>query len=351
MTEEPTVKYRELQLKEHLSPIVYKCLAKFYKTGKYGYLSVIGGEAVNAYLVGKDKVSTNDFDVKFVVNPEFTKTEEDLMRANAMRLRVTRGIYECLQQMEPPKGFKLIYPKLCIKMHPNTHLIYLDEGRMFYVDKLTGEEKFTHYNTNKTFKIILYYQYEDEPLAQFDLMDIGLFYPKKLAYHYFEDQERLYDTFLKAPFNKTVPIPFIVKNDVRIPTMMFVLYDTFRMILIAMDMTNIFKDSPEELARWRDKIPRTWDKLNKILAVLTKINDSALMKELAEAINKTTKLYEPLAYYNMFCHKNDKNVYEKAILEEKKKSPDCAKIYVDRVNEFLEQLSKTEQLMAKLKDN
>ena len=170
-------KTRERFLKDSVSDVVYKCLRQYYRTGKYGYLTVIGGEAINFYLSKENKLDTADYDLKFVVNPEFIKKDEDLRRANALRLRIVRSLMHCLGSIKTPSKYHDIYPKLAILIQQQPRFVYIDDNKLFVVDPRTGGERFFHYNFNKVFKILLYYRYgtKRSQLKYLELVDLSLF--------------------------------------------------------------------------------------------------------------------------------------------------------------------------------
>lgn len=316
-------------LKEYVSKIVYDCFADNYNTGKECYLLVIGGEAINHYIPNKkDKVATSDFDLKLVVNPEFTKDEETLKSINVKRLKIIRKLMQCLSKITPPPGYEALYPKLAIKVHDQPRFIYLEGNKLFWVDPVTGEEKFIYYALNKVFTILLCYQLKKDPITYgFGLIDLSLFYKKPHDFSYFG--AKIYEAFLNSPFDKKIPIPFVVHNNVRFPTLPYLLHDTYRMILISLDNLSINKDNPEKIVFWNSKIEKYWQKLIVIINIMKQKNPPTIMEDVAKAAKKCFENYKPLAFLNMLCFRTG-IVYS----TEMKELPECDDKYKKELANF-----------------
>jgi hypothetical protein len=318
----------ELRLKDHVSDQVYECLARNYNVGREGYITVIGGEAINYYLSKEKKIKTGDFDLKFVVNPQYTSREEDLKRVNMRRLKVVTNLMKCLAGIKAPAGYDVVYPKLAIKIRDKARLVYTEGGKLYWVDPFTGEEKFVYYSPNKVFTIMLYYRIKGEKeLNGFGLIDLSLFYRRPHGYSYFG--RKIYDAFLNEPFRKKVPIPFVVKNNVRYPILPFMLFDNFRMTLIALDNLTILKSDPEKVTFWNNKLKKYWNKINIMLDALEASAQSKDLKELEAAMHKTYADYQPLAFLNMLCYRE--GIIYTDTLQKKK---ECDEKYQKQLKEF-----------------
>lgn len=320
-------------LKDYVSNIVNKCFANNYNTGKECYLLVIGGEAINHYIPNKkDKISTADFDLKLVVNPEFTKDEETLKTINVRRLKIVRRLMQCLSNLPVPKGYTELYPKLTIKIHDQRRYVYSEGNKLFWVDPISGEEKFLYYALNKVFSILLCYQLASDkgknPTTYgFGLIDLSLFYKKPHDFSYFG--AKIYESFLNPPFNKKVPIPFIVHNNVRYPTLQYLLSDTYRMALISLDNLAINKDNPEKIEFWTSKVEKYWKKLDVLVNIVKKQNPAELVDDFVRAAKKCFENYKPLAFMNMLCFRTG-IVYS----TEMKELPECDAKYKKELMAF-----------------
>lgn len=335
----------ELYLKDYVSDDVYDCLSNYYNIGREAYITVIGGEAINYYLPKNEKIKTGDFDLKFVVNPEFTTEESDLFKVNVKRLKVVNGLLKCLNSIRPPKNYHQLYPKLAIKIRNEPRIVYSEGAKMFYVDPFTGEEKFFFYSPNKVFTILLYYQKSSkDPLDNFGLLDLSLFYRRPKGYSFFG--AKIYDSFLKPPFNKKVPIPFKAEDNIRYPTLPFMLFDNFRMSLIALDNLETSKDNSEMVKFWTKKLDKYWIKVNILLnAIEKRDNDSDKIEKVEKQMRNTYKLYQPLAFLNMLCYREGV-VYTDKLNDDKK---ECDSSYLKDLKEFEESYLRTGELVNELK--
>ncbi len=324
----------EIKLKGLVYDQVYECLSQHYNTGKLGYVTMIGGEAINHYL--DHKIETGDFDLKFVVNPEYTDKEDDIRKINIIRLKVIKSLLKCLHNLKTPKGYEYVYPKLAIKVRNKAAIVYLEENKLFYVDQRTGEEKFMFYKENKVFTILLFYKPIKKKEQFFGLIDLSLFYRRPKAYSYFGT--RIYDTFLNKPFNQKNPIPYIIDQRIRYPTINYLLFDNFRMIFISLDNLVIHKDEPDEIKKWNTKLGKYWDKVN-IMIKLVKANNN-----LTNQMKKTFDLYKPLAHLNMLCYREDW-VYTPKLQDK----PECDDQYLKQLKEFEDNFFKVAQLINSIK--
>jgi hypothetical protein len=330
----------EIELKNYVSPVIYNCLRNVYdRELKYGYVMLIGGEAINQYLPDDKKVLTSDFDIKYVVHEQYND-DIYLKKANSARMRIMIEILKCLQEMKPPKGYKLFYPKLGLIFHPFFRIIYRDDkrGYLYQVCPKTGEEVGVNYKFNKVFKIKIYYQKDDE-LLDFDILDCGLFYRKTDAYSFFE--RTIYDTFMRAPFNMTIPVPFNVRDRLRIAKLKYLILDNFRMVLIMNDMLIKNKSNPVDLEKAEKKIPNYWLKVNNMLSTMSNTNK---IDTLQQKMKDVEELYKPLAYYNFLCYSNDNLKYGTQLL----KKEGCDETYVKNLNEFKKKYLEIYNYIAKL---
>lgn len=335
-------KNHERYLKTYVSDHIYGCIRKFYKTGKFGYLTIVGGEAINLYLSKEDKLDTLDYDLKFVVNPQFVNKEKDLLQANALRLRIITSLMRCLQDIKSIGKYSDVHPKLAILIHQKPRLIYVDDNKLFVVDPHTGEEKFIHYNFNKVFKILLYYRYDGGELKSFELVDLTLFYPHvDGGYSFF--QKGIYDSFLKEPFNNKIPVPFIVRDNLRIPTLPYLIMDNFRMALITLDNLSVIGGQEDEIVKWKDKLSRYWLKVNKMKKALGRKNSNQKLDNLIASMKTTFDLYEPLAFLNSLCYREG-NIYTMRLQPKK----ECDETYLKKLDIFLQAYKQVSKQISQL---
>ena len=85
-------KERQIVLKNYIDPLVRRCVSNHYSTGPIGYIIMVGGEALNHHLSPGKRVITSDYDLKFVVTPSFTDSDENLRRANVRRLYMLKDL-------------------------------------------------------------------------------------------------------------------------------------------------------------------------------------------------------------------------------------------------------------------
>ncbi len=307
---------------------------------------MIGGEAINFYLSKENKLDTADYDLKFVVNPEFIKKDEDLRRANALRLRIVRSLMHCLGSIKTPSKYHDIYPKLAILIQQQPRFVYIDDNKLFVVDPRTGGERFFHYNFNKVFKILLYYRYgtKRSQLKYLELVNLSLFYQLREEGGYSFFAADIYDTFLKSPFNKKMPIPFVVRNEIRIPTLPFLLFDNFRMALISLDNLSLSGKDPELVEKWKDKLSRYWIKVKKMNEALRRNNSKDDLNQLTRAMKHTFELYEPLAYVNSICYHTGR-IYTSQM----QKKPECNPTYVKKLDDFHHSYQNVATIVSQLK--
>lgn len=147
-------------IKHHLDNYVKNCLQRSYNSGKLGYVTLVGGSALNHYLSGYEEIVTSDYDLKFVVMPQFTEDEADLRRANVKRLYLAKDLTNCLKSSPDPKEIR-IHPQLIVRVGNVPVPIKIEGSKIIITDPKTGQERPFLYRFNKIFTIRLAYQFTD----------------------------------------------------------------------------------------------------------------------------------------------------------------------------------------------
>lgn len=324
-------KKEQITIKNFLEKTIFECLDKYKINNKKGHLVITGGSALNYYLINTTSgiIPTSDYDIKLVVVPEYTKNDDILYELNIIRFKIVLGIMNCLKKKlsktyinkknnifgfksfnknddntKSIEGITNIYPKLGITLgKDNFTLVYLEGGKMFYVNPFTGEEQFKYYEKNKVFKIRIFYM-KNGINKSFDLMDIGMEYKKPDGEFYSFLGSTIYDTFLKEPFNNNISIPYIKLkpyNNINIASFKWLLFDTIRMLTITLDGITVYLDSGKN-----DDANELIKKLNryciKVFRLFDCINDNKIKNELTKLTYELFRLYKPLAYINMVCY-------------------------------------------------
>lgn len=357
------VDQHEKKLKDHVDQIVRKCIANNYHTGPMGYLVMVGGEALNFHLPEKQRVQTADFDLKFVVSPKFTDTDSNLRKANVRRLFIANKLFRCLQSVQPPSGYSKLYPRLTMLFNNVVHDVRIDGHRVYVTNPETGEERFTVYRFNKIFTIKLNYQLENQKKEhEFTLIDIGLFYrlPEQEPYYNFLSNT-IYDTFLKKPFQKRIPIPYNVGENIRYPILPYILVDNFRMMLLANDFLHVYQDDQERIDFFKLKLKGYRRKLEMILREIDQRyasskrsrsrqtpskkekRQSKFLNQIEENIQKTIKMYQPLARKNAICYREEGRFNFTTVLQSH--LDECDQNYLDQLDQFFDQYYDTLKLI------
>jgi len=346
-------------LKAYVDPIVRECIAKNYTEGApFGYLIMVGGEALNSYLPEDKKICTSDYDLKFVVTPKFTNDDENLRRANSRRLHILENLLKCLSSIKPPKDYKQLYPHMTLLIKDKIREMIVEGNKVYTIDPDTQKKDNFFYRFNKVFTVKLAYQYKDEPIADFTLIDVGLYYriPEEEPYYNFMTS-KIYDTFLQNPFYKTIPIPFEVKNNIRIPVLPYILVDNFRMILFATDFMTVYKGNEEKIKFFTKKLAGYEKKMNVILEEYkqkgnkgeikpsSNRNIKDILQDIIESIDESINLYKPLAPLNALCYREEgKSNYSKILQSHK----ECDKKYLNDLNHFYSVYHKTLKYISEL---
>lgn len=295
-------KLQQIQIKNELKNTILNCLKLNYNTDKYGYIVLVGGEAINYYLPSNLQTDTSDFDIKFVVNPDFN-SEDDLKKANIRRFNIMNKIINCLSNLHLDSCHTL-YAKLGIKIKDKPVIIYQEGHKLFSVNKQTGEEKLYYYTLDKVFSIIIYYKINSEdPLKNFGILDMSLFYQKDHGYSFFAT--KIYKTYLQPPFNSKYPLPFIINDNIRIATLKHMLIDNFRMTLISLDNLFLLKDNLEKVAFWNNKIVKYQSRIILMLQLFSKNNSQNIIQQINNHMNDTFNTYQHLVEQNSICFRSD----------------------------------------------
>lgn len=368
---EENSKQHVIELKDHVDPVVRRCIAENYNQGPMGYLIMVGGEALNYHLPKNRQVQTADYDLKFVVSPRYTDDEENLRRANVKRLHIIQNLLKCLSHVKPPKGYKKLYPRLTLLFQDSVRELRIEGSKIFMIHPETGEERPFYYRYNKVFTLKLVYQPENNktskktieeelPLDEFTLIDIGLYYrlPENEPFYNFMTN-RIYNTFLEPPFSRPIPVPFDVEDNngqkIRYPILPYILVDNFRMLLFANDFLHIYKDNQSKIEFFQDKLKGYHRKMNIVLDEFSKTSkrrkiistrqNSDIVKDIKTQINRTVKLYEPLAALNALCYREEGKYYYTTELQKHQK---CDQKYLDNLDEFYDEYYKTLNLISEL---
>ena len=351
----------ERYLKSYVDPIVRECVGRHYSTGPVGYLLMVGGEALNHHLPPEMQVVTSDYDLKLVVTPKFTNTEENLRKANVKRLYLLKDLKNCLSSMQPPPGYKSLFPRMTILFKDTVRELEIEGSRVFMIDPETGAKIPFVYRFNKVFTIKLVYalenQPEDEPHEEFTLIDLGLYYrlPPTEPYYNFLTK-KIYDTFLYPPFSRPIPVPFVVdSNKIRYPILPYILVDNFRMILFANDFLTLYKDNPAKIDFFKSKLAGYNKKLKMILEyfkdgynkpILSNRSIQEIVKDVEREIRRTVSLYEPLVPLNALCYREEGKYYFTPELQSDKKG--CDQKYLDKLDTFYEAYNRTLHVINEL---
>lgn len=326
--------YHEQRLKRHADETVRKCIAENYHTGPMGYLIMVGGEALNFHLPEDKKVKTADFDLKFVVTPKFSDSEENLRKANVKRLYIARDLVECLKKLKPPAGYKKLEPRLTLLFNDIVHDVRLDGHRVYVTNPETGEERFTVYRFNKVFTIKLRYIPNDRKTeSEFTLIDLGLYYrlPAEEPFYNFMTNT-IYNTFLNPPFSRPIPVPFVIKDKIRFPILPYILVDNARMMLFAEDFLNLYKGNEKKIPFFESKLKGYQKKLNIILGEFSKREENKkLVEQIEKQISKVVKIYKPLAKKNIICYREEGRFNFTTVLQKK---PGCDDKYLADLDDF-----------------
>jgi hypothetical protein len=347
-------KEKQIMLKNYIDPLLRKCVGRHYNTGPIGYLIMVGGEALNHHLSPDARVITSDYDLKFVVTPNFTDTEENLRRANVKRLYMLKDLFNCLKSVEPPKGFYEFYPRMTVLFKDVIQDLEIDGHKVSMVNPVTGQKTPFVYRFNKVFTIkMVYKEKENSEPVEFTLIDLGLYYrlPETEPYYNFLSKT-IYDTFLKRPFHKGIPMPYVTdENKIRYPTLKYMIVDTFRMILFANDFLEIYKDNQAKIEHFTAKLAGYHRKLKLILQhVIDKEDNSGkkanlLIDRLYGEMEKTILAYVPLIPLNALCFREKDKANFTSQLQDYK---ECNQEYLNNLDNFNNQYQKTLEIIQQL---
>ena len=148
-----------------------------------------------------------------------------------------------------------------------------------------------------------------------------------------------------TPFNKKIPIPFIVKDNLRIPTLPYLLLDNFKMSLINLDLlTGVDPNNQPDIDRLKNKISRYWLKVAKMFDLLKNKNSKELLNQLNRAMKHTFELYQPLSFTNAICFRLNNAIYIKKLQEK----PECSPEYVQKLADFRSAYLNVANIISKL---
>lgn len=320
-------------IKIHYENIIKQCISKNYSLGKdIGYLIIIGGEALNHYLDSNNKIATSDFDLKFIVKPNITNNDEQLRKANSIRLKIAQNIFNCLNQYVKPNIDKVedFRVELTLLEKNKTKLIQTKGSYVWLIDSNNpNNKKRIVYKYNKIFTIKTFYKF-DNVKYEYGMVDIGLYYrlqPTEPRYNFLTNT--IYNTFLNPPFNYDIPMPYVTENYIRYPILKYLLVDTFRMLLFVNDFFVIYKDDPVKIEFYTKKYKSYKKKLWKIFEIYKdkNINISNIAKEIKQVVEK----YEPLAQLNVICYREVGQIY---YVNDLQTWQECDETYIQNLEQF-----------------
>lgn len=326
------------KIKQHYDDTIRRCISQNYNMGKeLGYLIIVGGEALNHYLSKDKQVKTSDYDLKFVVKPENTKDEQSLRKANALRLKIAQRLTDCIQKHPKPdlkhdlNGIDDIRIDLTMLDKNVTKRIETRGSYVWMIDvNNPSNKKRIVYKYNKIFTIKVFYTLNNQPM-EYGMIDIGLYYKLlegEPRYNFLTDD--IYNTFLNAPFNYPIPMPYETEHGIRYPILKYILVDTFRMLLFVNDFFIVYKDDPEKQAFYTKKYNGYKRKLWSIFH-LYKEKDVNEITGIARDIKKVVNEYEPLAQLNAICYRAVGKVF---YVKEIQNWDECGTEYVAKLDAF-----------------
>jgi len=345
-------KERQIVLKNYIDPLVRRCVSNHYSTGPIGYIIMVGGEALNHHLSPGKRVITSDYDLKFVVTPSFTDSDENLRRANVRRLYMLKDLFTCLKSVEVPDGYYEFYPRMSVLFKDVVQDLDIDGHKVTMVNPITGQRTPFVYRFNKVFTIKMVYRVtKTSPLVEFTLIDLGLYYrlPQTEPYYNFLSKT-IYDTFLKKPFSKPIPMPYVVDhNKIRYPTLKYILVDTFRMILFANDFLEVYKDNQAKVDFFTGKLAGYNRKLKLILSHVIEKNpdQERLVEQITKQMERTIETYVPLIPLNALCFREKDRANFVAELQDK--NSECNQEYLDDLKTFHDQYYKTLETIQQIR--
>jgi hypothetical protein len=314
---------------------------------------MVGGEALNYHLSPDKRVITSDYDLKFVVTPNFTDSDESLRRANVKRLYILKDLFTCLKSVEVPQGYYEFYPRMSVLFKDVVQDLEIDGHRVTMINPITGQRTPFVYRFNKVFTIkMVYRETKTSDLVEFTLIDLGLYYrlPETEPYYNFLSRT-IYDTFLNKPFEKQIPMPYVVDDKkMRYPTLKYILVDTFRMILFANDFLEVYKDNQAKVEFFTGKLAGYHRKLKLILShvVDKKPNQAKHIEQLTKQMERTVEAYVPLIPLNAICFREKDKANFITRLQNNK---ECNEEYLKNLEQFHDKYHKTLEMVQELKSN
>ena len=343
-------KERQIELKNYVDPLVRTCVGRHFSTGPSGYLVMVGGEALNHHLSPGKRVITSDYDLKFIVTPNFTDSDENLRRANVRRLYMLKDLFTCLKSVEVPKGYAEFYPRMSVLFKDQVQDLEIDGHKVTMVNPTTGQRMPFVYRFNKVFTIKMVYKItKDSAPVEFTLIDLGLYYrlPKTEPYYNFLSRT-IYDTFLNQPFLKSIPMPYVVdEKKIRYPTLKYIIVDTFRMILFANDFLEVYKDNQAKVEFFTGKLAGYHRKLRLILSHVIEQNPGKekAVGEILKRMEETIAAYVPLIPLNAKCFREKDRANFVEIMQQYE---ECDQKYLKNLEDFRIKYQKTLQLIQSL---
>ena len=228
----------------------------------------------------------------------------------------------------------------------------IDGHKVTMVNPITGQRTPFVYRFNKVFTIKMVYRVtKTSPLVEFTLIDLGLYYrlPQTEPYYNFLSKT-IYDTFLKKPFSKPIPMPYVVDhNKIRYPTLKYILVDTFRMILFANDFLEVYKDNQAKVDFFTGKLAGYNRKLKLILSHVIEKNpdQERLVEQITKQMERTIETYVPLIPLNALCFREKDRANFVAELQDK--NSECNQEYLDDLKTFHDQYYKTLETIQQIR--
>lgn len=311
-------------LQSYYDSSIKNCIRNFYGIGRYyGYLTLIGGAALKYYFP-KD-IRTLDYDLKFVVNPTkqvlAERSPEDILKeSNKVRLDVSVGLVECLNKVKIPENYEVTFILTFVQRRGDKEFydrVTFDKKNK-YKTKLptrdaegnsTGKRYVFYYKPDKNFAIRLRYKNKTtDTEGEYSIIDVGLKYNKpetKPVFNYFA--RRLFNTFTTNEFNKLnpyrAPVPYTPINYIRYPTIEYLLYETFMLLLIYINQS--ISSGEEFKTLYSEKLAKYKSRIDIILNDLIKRQyHKQIIEQLRNSINNTVSKFEKINHKIVDCYKN-----------------------------------------------
>ena len=344
----------EKDVKSFYDDYIQKCIRRqFNYESDYGYVIVLGGEALNHYF----PTETSDYDVKFVIYPKgkiktdlydnFNKRYPEFLKTvNMIRLDIADDIYTCLKRLPQPTktSFKDVKFKLTLiqKTKDESHYdeimreekryktasgkfkkkkgfkVFLPKRNFKTGELISGQKVQTIYKFNKNFAIRIEYKDDDNITHEFSIVDVGLKYdiPKgEKIYNFFG--RKIFNTFLDEKFIKDihqikrqkyrilnthkVPIPYIVDRGIRYPKLEYLLYETFVLRLIFIHQSSFTTDQ-ECIDKNKDKIRKYSLRLEHMYQYFRDNGYNNIIDKIKDSIENTTHKFEIIKDYIVYCY-------------------------------------------------